>query len=145
MIAGCLTSTFTKYIYIQKWGKSWCLTPLSVVSWRSVLLMEETGVRGKTTDMSEVTDKRDHIMLYRVHHAMSGIRTRNLCCGDRHWLHWYQLPYDLIQKWGGMEPSCQRLEFYWQSMVVWKTLTYWVDYNAPIPFLNLHKMCRRST
>jgi hypothetical protein len=26
----------------------WCLTPLSVLSWRSVLLMEETGIPGET-------------------------------------------------------------------------------------------------
>jgi hypothetical protein len=30
---------------------------ISVASWRSVLLVEETGVPGKTTDLSQVTDK----------------------------------------------------------------------------------------
>jgi hypothetical protein len=38
---------------------------ISVISWRSVLLLEETGVPGE--NHRPVTDKLHHIMLYRVH------------------------------------------------------------------------------
>ena len=36
----------------------------SVISWQSVLLGEETGGPGENHDLSQVTDKLDHIMLY---------------------------------------------------------------------------------
>ena len=56
---------------------------ISAISWWPVLLVEDTR---SIHDLPQVSDKLYHIMLHRVHLAMSRLRTRNNS-GDGHWLH----------------------------------------------------------
>ena len=70
------TRKYTVYRYNVQKRKSVCLNRfrfmvsnstfnnISVISWQSVLLVEETGVPKE--NLSQVTDKLDHIMLYRI-------------------------------------------------------------------------------
>ena len=61
----------THKLYILRLGL-WCLTPLSSISlilWRSVLLLEETGVPRENHRLVECRRQTYHIMLYRIHFA----------------------------------------------------------------------------
>jgi len=56
------------YIYIKGYGMVLNATfnNISVISWRLVLLAEESGESRETTDMSQTTEKLFNIMLYKV-------------------------------------------------------------------------------
>jgi hypothetical protein len=51
---------------------------ISVISWRSVLLVE------KTTDLPQVIDKLYHILLFRVHIALAGFELASFDWIDRY-------------------------------------------------------------
>ena len=71
---------------------------ISVISWRSVLLVEETGVPGEN-HRPVVSYWVYHILLYRIHFTMKGVRTHNFS-GDRHLLH----KHDCIKRTGWAQP-----------------------------------------
>ena len=71
------------------WFGLWCLTPLStisVISCRTVLLVEETGVPGEIhRPVASHWQTLSHNVVLRTPH-LSGIQTHNVSC-DRDWLH----------------------------------------------------------
>jgi hypothetical protein len=72
---------------ISEFDGLWCLNAtfnnISVISWRSFYWWRKPEYLEKAPDLSQVTDKLDHIMLYQEHLAMKGAQTHNFS-GDRH-------------------------------------------------------------
>ena len=63
-----------RYEVVRDMGINVMFYNIAVVSWWSVLLLAEPGVP-RETHLPQVTYKLYHIMLYRVHFAMSDMRT----------------------------------------------------------------------
>jgi hypothetical protein len=68
--------------FVNKYGFNATFNNISVISWRSVLLVEETGVPGEN-HRPVVASRRQNLSHNILHLALFEIRTHNIS-GDRH-------------------------------------------------------------
>ena len=102
---------------------------ISVISWRSVLLVEKTGVpKEKTTTLSQVTNKLCHILLYILDLDWEGFEYLTLVvigtdCIGSHKSNYHMITTTTAHKRRRVSMVCQHI-FNWEFVSTWLYLQY---------------------